>query len=126
MTACGWVGLTDSADVQQRTMSPHGEQTGYVVAFDHDQVPEPAPDHRLGGFIQRPLGRGIGEVFGAVLRGEFGVRVLACGYRVEDVTFGQDADARVLRVDHHGGSDAACRHHAGGLSQSVCRPDGKD
>ena len=58
--------------------------------------------------------------------GQFGVRVFARRYRVEDVTFGQDADARVFRVDHDGGADAACRHHAGGLPQRVCWPDGED
>ena len=52
--------------------------------------------------------------------------VLARRHRVEDVTFGQDADASVLRVDHDGGADPACRHHARRLPQRVRWPDGED
>src|SRR5271165_7399431 len=48
-----WLGGRPAADDV-----PHGEQTGHVVAFDHDEVPEPAPDHRLGGPFQGPVGRG--------------------------------------------------------------------
>src|ERR1051325_10927369 len=45
----------------------HGQQPGHVVVFDHHEVPEPALDHGRGGFLQGPVGRGEGEVFGAVL-----------------------------------------------------------
>src|ERR1700746_3413845 len=45
----------------------HGQPPGYVVVFDHHEVPEPALDHGCGGFLQGPVGRGEGEVFGAVL-----------------------------------------------------------
>ena len=61
-----------------------------------------------------------------MLRGQFGVRVLPRRHRVEDVTFGQDADASVFRVDHDGGADPACGHYARRLPQRVRWPDGKD
>src|SRR5262252_1553117 len=79
----------------------HGQQPGHLVALDHHEVPEPRPDHGRRGLLQRPVGRRVHDVQRPVRRGQFGVGILPGAEGVEDVAFGQDAHARVLRVDHH-------------------------
>jgi hypothetical protein len=76
------------------------------VPVHHDQVPEAAADHCLRRRLERPLWRGIDQVLGAMVGGHLGVGVFACGNGVQDVAFGQDADARVLGVDDDGGAHA--------------------
>ena len=34
---------------------PHREDAGQLAALDHDEVAEPAADHRRGGVLQRPV-----------------------------------------------------------------------
>ena len=61
-----------------------------------------------------------------LLSGQLGLRVLARRHRIEDVAFGQDADAGVLGVYHDGGADAPRGHHLCRLPQRVGGPDGQD
>ncbi|GAA3219359.1 hypothetical protein GCM10020256_24260 [Streptomyces thermocoprophilus] len=51
--------------------------------------------------------------------GAFGVGVLAEADRVEDVAFGEDADAAGVRVVHHRRAHLAGGHQGGCLAESV-------
>jgi hypothetical protein len=61
-----------------------------------------------------------------VLPGQFGVRILAAGDRVQNVALGQDTDASMLGIHHHRRPHMARRHHARRLPQRMRGPDGQD
>ncbi len=58
--------------------------------------------------------------------GAFRVRVLAQAHGVEDVAFGEDADAAGVGVVDHGRPDPPRGHQRGGLAKGVGRADGED
>ena len=66
------------------------------------------------------------SVWRQVVADALGVRILRRADRVEDVALGDDARARLLRIDHDGRAHAALGHLARGLAQGVVRPDGQD
>ena len=54
------------------------------------------------------------------------VGILAEADGVEQVALGEDAGARALGIEHHGGADAAIGHEPRGLAQGVARTHGQD
>ena len=57
----------------------HRQDAGDLAAVDHDEVAEAAADHRDGGLLERPVGRGEHEVAGQVVGDVLRVGVLARG-----------------------------------------------
>ncbi len=88
-------------------------------------MPEAAVRHGAGRLLKGPGGGGEDDVGGGVGVGALGVRVLPEADGVEDVAFGQDADAAGVRVEDHGGADAAGGHQGGCLAEGVGGAEGE-
>jgi hypothetical protein len=61
-----------------------------------------------------------------VLAGTLGVRALAGSDRQEDVSLGENADARMVGVHNDRGANLAGSHHPRRLPQRVGRTDGEN
>ena len=87
-----------------RRRAPRGSRRSRPCSSD-DQMTEAAADHRRGGLLQRPVGRGVDDVARQMLGDELCVRVLPGAERVQDVALGDDARAVPVGVDDDGGAD---------------------
>ncbi|GGZ18834.1 hypothetical protein GCM10010343_52730 [Streptomyces avidinii] len=94
--------------------------------LQHDQVPETAVGHRLGGLLHRGLRGAEHDVVGGVRAHGLPVRIVARADGVEDVALGQDADSAVVGVEDDGRADAPAGHQAGRLPEGVCGSEGED
>src|SRR5262249_50167979 len=95
----------------------HREQARDVTALEHDQAPDPGPDHGGCGLLQRPFRRREDHIRGPVGGCQLGVGILACANGVEDVALGQDAYPGVLVVDDHRGAYLSPGHQTRGLTK---------
>jgi len=102
----------------------HRQHAHHLLALDHHEVPEAAPDHRCRGVLHGPVPRREHDVLGAVPGGDLNVGAFPGGDRQQQVSLGEDADPGVVRVHDDRGSDLARRHHPRRLTQRVGRPDG--
>ncbi len=76
--------------VQQRTTSRTDSTPTVSPVIEHDQMAKPAADHRRGGLLQRPVGRGEDDVAREVLGDQLTVGVLTRAEREQDVALGDD------------------------------------
>src|SRR3712207_8423949 len=70
----------------------------YTTLFRSHQVAEAALDHLLGRALERPVGRGEGQVLREVLADPLAVRVLTLAQGQEDVALG-DEDRKSTRLN---------------------------
>lgn len=102
------------------------DDAGRLAAVEDDQMAEAAVGHRPGRLLQGPGRGGEHDVVGGVGVDGLRVRVLAQADGVQDVAFGEDADATGVRVVDDRRAHATRGHQGGRLAECVGWADGED